>query len=600
MSSPIKYSSRTYTSIINDINSDNNLVDRPEWFKRIIAGVGDMLSMINNASANQGYLDTSFTRQAVKDLLELIDYDLTEQTTSTGTLIFYLAIATAYPLAFTRLDLKAKSTGNTVLSSKPFESRLGDTTAAAVTDTFTHANPNNYLTVNNDLVVTGHKVRFTTTNTLPTGLSLNTDYYLARISATTVSVSTSVANVYAGTYVDLTAAGAGVGVHTLTMYSISATCYQQDLKYDFTSGTEVTLGATDGITSWEEFDLPDKLVLPDTLAIKVGANSYTEVDTFVDSDSTDKVFKFIPKDSQEFAIRFADGTYGILPAADTVYSEYAVGGGVVSNVSVLNTISIYSGGNSDILGVSNPTTFTGGADEETLASAKRLGPLLLKARNRFITVEDGEALMEAYGGIAYAKINKNVYGVLTAQALGIADGGGNPAGALKTLIEAYLEARTPLEEIAVTFDDVTLTALSGATAVVSAAKVASGYTYAGISDYFELAWKLFFTETGKEISEYYTSNGITLTITLINTIFTTTFTYSADGTELERLLDHFQLVGYRQIGDTIQESDAYALIQGGVAGIDYMTITTPAFPIALGDAECTTHTGSTFTLTEIV
>ena len=58
------------------------------------------------------------------------------------------------------------------------------------------------------------KVRFTTTGTLPTGLALNTDYWLVRVSATTARVATSLANAIAGTVIAYT--DAGVGTHTLT------------------------------------------------------------------------------------------------------------------------------------------------------------------------------------------------------------------------------------------------------------------------------------------------------------------------------------------------------------------------------------------------
>lgn len=58
------------------------------------------------------------------------------------------------------------------------------------------------------------KVRFTTTGTLPTGLSLNTDYWLVRVSATTARVATSFANAIAGTVIAFTDAGSGT--HTLT------------------------------------------------------------------------------------------------------------------------------------------------------------------------------------------------------------------------------------------------------------------------------------------------------------------------------------------------------------------------------------------------
>lgn len=59
------------------------------------------------------------------------------------------------------------------------------------------------------------KVRFTTTTTLPTGLSLATDYWLVRVSATTARVATSYANAIAGTVVAYT--DGGTGTHTLTV-----------------------------------------------------------------------------------------------------------------------------------------------------------------------------------------------------------------------------------------------------------------------------------------------------------------------------------------------------------------------------------------------
>lgn len=58
------------------------------------------------------------------------------------------------------------------------------------------------------------KVQFTTTGTLPTGLSLATDYWLVRQGATTAKVATSYANALAGTVVAYT--DAGTGTHTLT------------------------------------------------------------------------------------------------------------------------------------------------------------------------------------------------------------------------------------------------------------------------------------------------------------------------------------------------------------------------------------------------
>ena len=51
MGNPIQYTSRTFQTILADINSDKELADKPEWFKRMIAGVGDVMSMCLDRNA---------------------------------------------------------------------------------------------------------------------------------------------------------------------------------------------------------------------------------------------------------------------------------------------------------------------------------------------------------------------------------------------------------------------------------------------------------------------------------------------------------------------------------------------------------------------
>ena len=583
---PIKYTSRTYNTIINDINSSEDLADKPEWFKRMIAGIGDMLSMIENASANQSFLRTAFTERAVNDLVELIDYSLTPQTTSSGICIFHLSSSVSFPVTFTVAELTALSQGTVAISSKNFEARTG-ATVNATSGTFTADDTTDEITVSTDFVYTGHKVRFTTTGTLPAGLSLNTDYFVIYIDATTLKIATSIINAFAGTAIDITTTG--TGIHTWNLYSFTKVMYQQDTK------AEQVIGSSDGITKWQEFNLPDQLVLRDTLIIRKDSDYFTRVTTMVESLSTDKHYKLLTKSDNGFAVLFGDGIYGEIPANGTVYASYAIGGGSNSNISKLNKITIYSGGSSDITSVTNVTTFTGGADKETIENAKILAPLLLKARDRFVTVEDGEALALSLGGVSLVKINKNIYGVLSVQVLAIASGGGNINATKKSEIQTYLTERTLLEEIDVHVDDSTLTYFDTTVNI----KMISGFTFADYEDYIELAIKLFWTETGKEITDKYNSDTLANTITLINNNLSMSFTETNDGDAISKLLDIFFDLGFRNFGDTLQESDLITLIQAGISGIDYLTISVPAFPIALDDDEITTITGATYTINEI-
>ncbi len=67
---------------------------------------------------------------------------------------------------------------------------------------------------NADKWPTGRKVRLTTTGTLPTGFALATDYFVIRVSATTIRLATSLASALAGSGVNFTTAG--TGTHTIT------------------------------------------------------------------------------------------------------------------------------------------------------------------------------------------------------------------------------------------------------------------------------------------------------------------------------------------------------------------------------------------------
>jgi hypothetical protein len=101
-------------------------------------------------------------------------------------------------LAWTRVTAVTTTTAQTVIN----------------TNTFTASSSSGLLLTYTNDWQSFTKVQFTTTGTLPTGLSLATDYWLVRVSATTARVATSFANAIAGTVVAFTDAGSGT--HTLT------------------------------------------------------------------------------------------------------------------------------------------------------------------------------------------------------------------------------------------------------------------------------------------------------------------------------------------------------------------------------------------------
>jgi len=97
----------------------------------------------------------------------------------------------------------AQATTNTLGQSDTFTADAG---SDLCTYTSTANIPSN--------ILTGTRVRLTSSGTLPAGLALATDYYVIRVSDTTFELATSYANAIAGTQIDIT--GAGTGTHTIS------------------------------------------------------------------------------------------------------------------------------------------------------------------------------------------------------------------------------------------------------------------------------------------------------------------------------------------------------------------------------------------------
>lgn len=580
MANPIRYSSRDFDSILADLNRDQELVDKPAWFKRAIAGIGDVISMWLDAEANNSALRTAFTRQAVADLCELIDYELASQVPSSVEVLFHLKDGVSFPLTFAASDLAAATRGTVASNPKRFESRETATVTAASDSVDLDANPpsGSTLLVSRDFT-TGERV-FLRGNA-PTGLSLNVAYYAIRVDATHVRLASSAALAYAGTY--LTCSG-GSGTMTLDVYSFKATCYQQETKDAYVAGVG------DGSTEFLELDLSDKYVVRDTLTVTINGEAWTRVDSLALSGPSDRHYQHVYNNDMSSFVRFGDGTCGAVPEAFDVYVAYAVGGGSDGNVA-RGGITSYAGTRDELNGATNPAAATGGADPEGMEKAKRIAPGKLKSRDRFVTEGDGEALVLAYGGTSLVRVLPNEYGQLSAKVVCVASGGGNLTPEVRAALQEYLISKTVLEAMDVRVEPAVITAVD----VTSAAQMLPGYLWADVLPYFRLGWKLFLSEAGQEVIDAYVDHGDSYVTTMINSIFGESFD-DADPKAV-RLVVALQTYGARGFGETLQESDAVALIQGNVAGIDYMTVSAPAFPLALDPDEIVTP--GSLTLSEV-
>lgn len=125
------------------------------------------------------------------------------------------AAATAQPSVVTLIDVVGfyRVTSVTTATAQSTTNTLGfgDTfTADASTDIITMTSTANIPSN----ILTGTRVRLTTTTTLPAGLALATDYYVIRVTDSTFKLATSYANAIAGTAINIT--DAGTGTHTMS------------------------------------------------------------------------------------------------------------------------------------------------------------------------------------------------------------------------------------------------------------------------------------------------------------------------------------------------------------------------------------------------
>ena len=130
----------------------------------------------------------ALTKTAMVSVIQTDIIDRSDKTTLVGyaldwALGFIDKTAAARGFAFS--DLNRESVTSTVISC---------TCTAATTD---------IVTVSID-IPTGTRIVFSTTDTLPAGLSIETDYWAKNESTTTIKVSTTYLNCWSGVYVDIT------------------------------------------------------------------------------------------------------------------------------------------------------------------------------------------------------------------------------------------------------------------------------------------------------------------------------------------------------------------------------------------------------------
>lgn len=187
-----------------------------------------------------------------------------------------------------------------------------------------------------------------------------------------------------------------------------------------TGDTSVLVGVRQGIpkhdlfntdgSSDQRYRLSEKAVDLNSIEVVVDNVVWSKVDSFVNAQSSDRVFTVEVDADSNIDILFGNGFFGFAPptsAINNVLIDYLVSIGSDGNVGInvittlLDTITDIKGGQVS-LAVTNIQAATGGSEQESIEHARQQAPAELSALFRAMTKADYVALTEGFGGVGKA------------------------------------------------------------------------------------------------------------------------------------------------------------------------------------------------------
>jgi uncharacterized phage protein gp47/JayE len=187
----------------------------------------------------------------------------------------------------------------------------------------------------------------------------------------------------------------------------------------------------------------DRVPFLDRSAIVAATNgAYTEVESLLSSGPNDRHFIALVDQNDRATLRFGDGRAGASPVG-SIDVRYKTGGGAAGNVDA-GQITVFDGVPKDVEGqpvaltVTNPSRASGGAERQSIGSAKLLAPLSVRATSRSVAREDFEIHALELAGVARALMLTSNEDPAVRENSGvlhvIPKGGGLPTLALKALV----------------------------------------------------------------------------------------------------------------------------------------------------------------------
>lgn len=149
----------------------------------------------------------------------------------------------------------------------------------------------------------------------------------------------------------------------------------------------------------------------------VNPTTYQRVPRITSAATGDKVFAINVNADNEVEVVFGTSLNGFIPPSGSlITATYAVSSGNTGNIPA-NSVTGWSSATPNGLSVLSSTAFSGGVDEESIATLKRSIPNVISAQNRAVTRNDYVSLATQIEGVAKATI-KYEPGVTTGASAG--------------------------------------------------------------------------------------------------------------------------------------------------------------------------------------
>ncbi len=177
-----------------------------------------------------------------------------------------------------------------------------------------------------------------------------------------------------------------------------------------------------------------------SLRLRIGASWWNEVPNFLAARPRDRVFATRTADDGTVTVLFGDGITGARPPSGrgNLVARYRSGTGLAGMLAA-GQLSQPLQRPTGLAGVVNPLAASGGADPETLASARTSAPVTVRAMGRIVSLADVADFARTFAGIGKADATLVRDGNWRSVVLTIADTVGNVPAASDPLF-ANLEA----------------------------------------------------------------------------------------------------------------------------------------------------------------